>query len=640
MTKILVFLFFLISTIVTAQTDAERKKIADSYDQNGIAVLKAKLHQKNLEKEARIANYFKGKTLKRKDKKNGKSYYIDDIVDGKPIYISTDNAECAQATKADKLHTGGILGLNLDGENMIVGVWDAESALASHVEFADDQIIPQSRVTFADLSGTIIDDHATIVAGVIIAKGIDPDAKGMAPKAKVNSYDWDSAELEMTAAAANGLILSNHSYTVAIFNNSGTQVQSADRIGAYPSRSREWDQITFNAPYFLPITSAGNEGVYTYTGGIAFGYDKLTDLSVVKNNLVVASANVFFNGSGGVQFFARSSFSSQGPTDDFRIKPDIAGYGENIYSPTDTGNTDYTNENLTWGTSFSAPNVTGSLILLQEYYNRLNSTYMKSATLRGLACHTALDDNSKIGPDPFLGWGLLDAEAGANVITDNSNSLAVITELTLSDGASYTYNFSANAGPISATICWTDPAGTASNSPNNVLSPRLVNDLDLRIEDPGAIVHLPWKLDKTDVTAAAIKGDNDVDNIENIDITSGTAGNYTLTVTHKGSLTNGSQDFSLILTGTNLTLNTVAKDAIANVLVWPNPVKNVLNIDLSKLVGDSNINILDMNGRKVYQEHNIKNSKLQIKTNFLNSGFYILSVKNEGQNFYKKIIIK
>lgn len=633
MNKILVFLFFLISTIVTAQTDAERKKIADSYDHNRINALKEKLHQNNLEREARIANYLKGKTLKRKDNKNGKSYFLRDIIDGKPVYITTDNVNSGRATGTNDLWTGGNLGLNINGENMIIGVWDEEDALSTHQEFLDDQTVPQSRITFPELLGPVrpISQHATHVAGTIIAKGVNANAKGMAPKANVRSYDFDLDDIEATNEAQNGLLISNHSYGFSV-----SQL-SASSIGAYDSNARLWDQIAFNAPYYLAVRSAGNDGLTTYTGGLASGYDKLTAWKTGKNNLVVASANTFLNGSGDLNLFFQENSSSQGPTDDFRVKPDISGDGTNVFSTSETSNSAYTT--LT-GTSMAAPNVTGSLILLQQYYNQLHSNYMLAATLKGLACHTAVDDNSKTGPDPIFGWGVLNTEAAANVITDDSNSLAVINELNLSDTGTYTYNFSAGAGPISATICWTDPAGTASNSPNNVLSPRLVNDLDLRIEDPNSTVHLPWKLDKTDVTAAAIKGDNDVDNIENIDITSGTAGNYTLTVTHKGSLTNGSQDFSLILTGTNLTLNTVAKDAIANVLVWPNPVKNVLNIDLSKLVGDSNINILDMNGRKVYQEHNIKNSKLQIKTNFLNSGFYILSVKNEGQNFYKKIIIK
>lgn len=634
---LLCFLLIFISNQLMAQTVAERKKISDSYDMAKINELKKELQEKQIQREARINDYLKQSSKQERLKKEGKTYKIHDIMDGKPLYISTDNVLAAQATRTDALHVGGSLNLDLEGENMIVGVWDAESARASHVEFLDNQTIPQSRIVFSDLSGTVIDDHATRVAGTIMAKGTSANAKGMAPKAVVNSYDWDGAEQEMLTEGANGLLVSNHSYGFPIFRSNGTQQKPAEKIGNYSSLAREWDLVLFSAPYLLPVTSAGNEGTETYTGGLATGYDKLTDLSTVKNNMVVASSIVSFNASGGVQFFGRSSFSSQGPTDDFRIKPDITGKGENVFSSSESNDTAYNTQN---GTSFSAPNVAGSLILLQQYYNQLNSNYMRAASLRGLACHTAKDDVVKPGPDPFVGWGLLDAATAAQTITDASSNLATIKELTLSDGETYTYQFSASgSGPIKASICWTDPAGVTSNSPNNVLSPRLINDLDLRLEDANSTVFTPWKLNKANVAANAIKGDNDVDNIERIDINSGIAGNYTLTVTHKGALTNGLQAFSLIITGANLTLSTSSK-SVTSVVVWPNPVEDILNLDLTKLSGDVNIDIFDVNGRKVYQEHAIKSKKHFIKTNTFTSGVYFMNIKNNDLKIYKKIIIK
>jgi hypothetical protein len=43
---------------------------------------------------------------------------------------------------------------------------------------------------------------------------------------------------------------------------------------------------------------------------------------------------------------------------------------------------------------------------------------MKSATLKGLVCHTAFDGGN-IGPDYIYGWGLLDMPKAAQAITDN-----------------------------------------------------------------------------------------------------------------------------------------------------------------------------------------------------------------------------
>lgn len=614
---------------------------------NKIQELKERLNKEHVLRTERIETYLKGKNLKSRVNKGGKTYQIYDIVDNKPIYITTHNLNSAKATKTVRLWTGGSLGLDLNGENMILGVWDEEDVRATHQEFLDDQVVPESRVTFPELAGTTrpASDHATHVAGTLIAKGTNENAKGMAPKALLRSFDWDADDMEATTQAQNGLLVSNHSYGVSIFDDStppNLQVSSAN-IGAYNADARTWDDVVYTVPYFLAVNSAGNDGANSYTGASAPNYDKLYGNKTAKNNLVVASAITAVSGSTGeLSFFQLSTFSSQGPTDDFRIKPDITADGENVTSCGVDADDDYF---ASYGTSMASPNVAGSLILLQQHYNNLNSSYMRAATLKGLVCHTAIDDNVKPGPDPRLGWGVLNAEAAVNIITKKTTGLAVINELSLSDGETYTLEFSTNSSdPISATICWTDPPGNISSSPGNVLSPRLINDLDLRIEDPNSTVHTPWKLDKSDVTANAIKGDNDVDNIENIDISSGSSGNYTLTVTHKGSLTNGTQDFSLILSGTNLTLGTIDKSIEKMVKMWPNPAEDKINLSFSSSsITTSKIELYDLQGRQIFStilDLNQTSKNYTINTVNYNTGVYFLNITNEIYKQKQKIIIK
>ena len=130
-----------------------------------------------------------------------------------------------------------------------------------------------------------------------------------------------------------------------------------------------------------------------------------------------------------------SSFSSWGPTDDGRIKPDISAKGVNMYSSTGASNGSYANFS---GTSMAAPNVSGSLLLLQQHYNDLNGEYMLASTLRALALHTADEAGFAPGPDYRFGWGLLNTQRAAQVISQDSNESMIITE-TLDANDVYTY---------------------------------------------------------------------------------------------------------------------------------------------------------------------------------------------------------
>jgi hypothetical protein len=239
-----------------------------------------------------------------------------------------------------------------------------------------------------------------------------------------------------------------------------------------------------------------------------------------------------------------SSFSSYGPTDDGRVKPDICGKGVNVRSCTSTSDSSYSSYS---GTSMSSPNVAGTLLLLQQHFKNVKGGFMRSATLRGLAIHTADEAGSAIGPDYKFGWGLLNAERAA-VLISNDNVDAMIKENTLNQAASYTFNFEPNdaSKAISGTICWTDPTGTiVNNSIVDYYAPALVNDLDFRISKSNT-TNFPWKLNPATVTAAATKADNTVDNVEKIEVAAGD-GTYTVTINHKGNLMNALQKYSLLL---------------------------------------------------------------------------------------------
>ncbi len=495
---------------------------------------------------------------------------------GLPEYTATEsNAEAAATTGASNLWDGGSSGLNLTGSstamNGKLAIWDGGALLGTHQELT-------GRVVSGD-GATSISDHATHVAGTMIAKGINPLAKGMLHNiANIKAYDFNSDNSEM-AAAASGLLLSNHSYgaiagwrfnTTWEFWGKWNDIED-EKFGYYDEKSRYWDSISFLSPNYLIVKSSGNNRdqngptsnqTYSrfnqnnqmtpqglYTGGISnnSGYDIISSYGNAKNILTVGAVNILNNGytnPSGVQI---SSFSSWGPTDDGRIKPDIVAAGVNLLSSIATGNAAYDSYS---GTSMSSPNATGSLGLLQEYYNRETNTFMKSATLKALAIHTADESGTSDGPDYQFGWGLLNVKTGSDVIKGR-NAKHRIAENNLAQGATFSLNtISSGGAKFIATIVWTDPSGTVETV--NVLNNpaiKLRNDLDIRVIAPSG-TEMPWRLDGTNPSNPATKADNIKDNVEKIEILNPIPGaSYEVRVTHKGNLVNTNQNYSLILSG-------------------------------------------------------------------------------------------
>jgi len=82
-----------------------------------------------------------------------------------------------------------------------------------------------------------------------------------------------------------------------------------------------------------------------------------------------------------------------------------------------------------------------------------------------------------------------------------------------------------------------------------------------------------------------------------------------------------------------LGINPIDENLIA---IYPNPVTNILTIDLNGLNG-GNIRLVDLNGREVYQDKANPNSQiLKIDMSIFENGFYLLIVEiNDEKRFYK-----
>jgi len=463
--------------------------------------------------------------------------------DGKPVYYQTENYYAARTINTHKLYNNGGLGLNIQGQNMIVGVWDGGPVRATHT-LLTGRVIQKDGVTFTGPDDN--NRHATHVTGTLIANGITA-YRGMAFNATAWAHDWFNDDAEMAARASEGLLVSNHSYGLRAFNYYGQRLIDVYWFGKYSHDARNWDEIMYNAPYYLIIDAAGNDRYYAANGSNKGGYDMLTGNSTNKNGITVAAVYRVTNYSSPSSV-SMSGFSNWGPTDDGRIKPDISGQGVGVHSCTSDSDTSTASYD---GTSMAAPTITGSLLLLQQLYKETYGNYIRSATLKALALHTAREAGSHQGPDYRFGWGLMNTAAAANAITQNGLT-SMIKEITLNEGESYTFTVEANGNDdLMASICWTDPAGNViQGTPADLLdnpTPALVNDLDIRVTK-NATTFFPWKLNPANLSAAATTGDNTVDNFEKVHVNN-PSGTYTITISHKGTLKYGKQDVSIIVTG-------------------------------------------------------------------------------------------
>jgi PKD repeat protein len=495
---------------------------------------------------------------------NGESadlQYFDELEN--PVYYTVLNTNAARTTSTDALQSAGSLGVNLTGKGMVVGIYDQTRPKPDHAEFT-------GRLTQVDGSTETISNHATHVSGTILAAGISVSAKGMANEATGWAFNWESDLSKMNSNAydpvnkTNGHLVSNHSYGVVLgwyrnasnalvwAGNASVDAKKDFRFGYYSSKSKGLDDLIFSKPYYTVVWAAGNDRGDAGDGTRdPDGPEDTLGPEGVAKNVITVGAVASISDYVGPQSVAMSSFSSWGPTDDGRIKPDVVGVGVNVFSSAiASGGTVDSYASLS-GTSMAAPNVTGSLLLLQQLFSeRNNGRFMWASTVKALMINTTKEAGSSLGPDYIFGWGLLNTKAAAEIILAENSSSDVIRENNLLNGSAYEYEFvSDGVTPIRVSIAWTDPSGNpapASLNPTNLM---LVNDLDMRITDEEGITYFPFTLNPAigPGSAAANNADNFRDNVEQILIAAPKAQKYKVKITHKGSLVNNSQDYSLVM---------------------------------------------------------------------------------------------
>jgi subtilisin-like proprotein convertase family protein len=353
--------------------------------------------------------------------------------------------------------------------------------------------------------------------------------------------------------------------------------------GDYTARSQQYDGLVRDVRGSVPgdqpmveVFAAGNDGVGHAGDGLPDpdeGYGTIMAEATAKNVITVGAAEGVrasgTDGCGVSNSGANSArdiidFSSRGPTDDGRLKPDLVAPGTHVtgaapqhggYSGTGTctpafGGALYS---LVSGTSQAAPQVSGAAALLRHWYRRTELADPSPAMTKALLVNTATDlaggDSGQgttiaAGPNTDQGWGRVNLgtafESTARAYHDQVDAFD-------SSGQSVrrAYRSQSAAKPVRVTLAWTD-------APGSTVGDAWVNNLDLEVQ-AGGHRYLG------NVFAGALShtgGSPDTrNNVESVYLPAGAADRFTVTVTGTQISGNGvpnsgdgtDQDFALVV---------------------------------------------------------------------------------------------
>ncbi|MBI3232625.1 MAG: S8 family serine peptidase [Bacteroidetes bacterium] len=405
-----------------------------------------------------------------------------------PIHppLVTDNLP--GKTMHGSAYIGNINNRNLTGKNIKVGEWDG-GYVGKHIDF-------DARKTTLD--SLVYSDHATHVAGTITSAGIiNPYATGMAPEAILYSSDfYDDIQAEMDSTYAR--------HHINITSNSYGYSPAYDPcpMGNYDGESQRIDELVYKYNDLIHVFAAANS-----QSQCSGGYRTISSgFNSSKNVITVGAVN--YRGE-------MSNFSSWGPTVDGRLKPEICGVGVNVYSTLD-GDKYIGGFN---GTSMATPGVSGTVAQLYQLYQTKYSTNPDASIIRAIVCNTATDKGNAHA-DYQYGFGIINSIKAAEMIDSSRFQTDTISD---ANTHTYTYDIASGVSEFKLTLAWTDKEASSSS---NIL----VNNLDAYIITPANDTIRPWILDPNNPANTAVRGIDNVNNVEQITIDNPTAGTYTLYV--------------------------------------------------------------------------------------------------------------
>jgi len=340
----------------------------------------------------------------------------------------------------------------------------------------------------------------------------------------------------------------------------GSNSWGDDTQGRYDLSAAEFDALVRDA-------DAGTPGNQQYilefsAGNAGPGQQTVGSPAVAKNVIATGAAENnrfdFFIYADGED--AMADFSSRGPCEDGRIKPDVVAPGTWIASLQSESATD---ENA-WasidnlyqyqgGTSQAGPHASGAAAVFVQYFRETHTNATPSpALVKGALINSAvdMDDSFGTGPTPNNdeGWGRIDL---TQLIGSARRYDFVDQTATLATGQTHEHRVVAasSAEPLKITLTYTDVPGFPA------AIPALVNDLDLEVEAPDGRIYRGNQFDEGESVPDASASDN-INNVEAVHLLEPLPGEYIIRIRARNVIEDArvdtpaiDQDFALVASG-------------------------------------------------------------------------------------------
>ena len=506
-----------------------------------------------------------------------------------------DNAATARLSGVDLLHQAPY---DLTGEGVVLSFFEFAPADVNHVEFGGRLI--------THLTGTETGDveHATHVAGTMIASGVNAPAKGLAPAATLHQFSARGSQFlnRKQELPTFGSIADNNSWGYVLGWCTAPSCEgwvwddTEEYYGAYDvTYTAPLDRIT-RSTNVLFVHSAGNDaekrgplavphahrhtnddnelidGTFCYsqngsgtdcpaptcTAGTAPGGGAYCE--TVKHPEIISELPAPY-GSVGLTASAKNiiavgavdssaviaGFSSRGPARDGRVKPDIVARGVAVFSTRPTTaqqpNGSYGNKQ---GTSMAAPAVTAMAGLLTQQWRRTYAGANPTPAVLKTLFVAGAQDLGRPGPDYTYGFGLAHAKNSVDLILADGGVGRRVKRGSLAQGGAFETELTVGAiQNLRVVLGWSDPEVIIFPQ-DGLAAATLVNDLDVKVIAPNGDTILPYTLDKSQPNQDAARGVNTIDNTEVVEITNAASGTYRILVTGSRITAQSPQSFVLV----------------------------------------------------------------------------------------------